>query len=640
MKKIELKHNKYYVNVISVLLAYATLLALTFNMDLVGDDIVRSITTSHSNIIRTLVKLEYSLNGYKIIWIIIFPVIIKYYKKVFFLSEKNRGICVPAALFSFFMIFGKSFELTGSWDLVFADYAQLIKSFIGGVGYYALFYFVIHSVFEFMENKNNSTDYKNCRGIEFFNKRPFFASFIIILIVWLLYFIAHLPGMFMYDTGMQILQSYNIEDSTAKYLNLISENVKLNDHHPIVHTLILGGFVKLGHLLFRSENIGYFFYTLLQMLISAATIAYSISYMTKKQAPLWFRMGVLIYYSIVPAFVNWAILGTKDTLFSCMMLLYIIILLEMLENESVFHNYKRMILLFFILLACSLLRNNGIHIILLSFPLLTLIQKKYLKHIILVVTGVYIIYFGFHHVLLPSLQITEGSIREAFSIPFQQTARYVRDYGNEVTEEERNAIDAIFEYDKLADKYDPDLSDPVKKLYDENSDREDLSNYFRIWFRMFFKHPDVYVQATMNNVYGYFYYSKVATPIYTYTWAQQRMDAVNETAGFNFGFIDSLAPMRKFYFEYSEAFKKLPGFSLFHSCAIYSWILIMGIAFAIRKSDKKYLAAYAPLLAMLLFCVLSPSNGNRYFRYSYPIAYCLPVVIGIQLSRLKKMGEQ
>jgi hypothetical protein len=140
-------------------------------------------------------------------------------------------------------------------------------------------------------------------------------------------------------------------------------------------------------------------------------------------------------------------------------------------------------------------------------------------------------------------------------------------------------------------------------------------------------------------VYGYFYFSEEATPIYTWTWAQKRMDYVNRKAGLKFSYIDSLQPMRKFYREYSETFKRIPGLSLLHSCAIYSWLLILGVGFVMRKKDYRYLLVYAPLIALLLFCIVSPSNGNRYFRYSYPIAYCLPVVIGIQLSRLKKSEE-
>ena len=47
----------------------------------------------------------------------------------------------------------------------------------------------------------------------------------------------------------------------------------------------------------------------------------------------------------------------------------------------------------------------------------------------------------------------------------QQTARYIRDYGNEVTDDERTAIEKVLDYDAIAQSYMPELSDGVKQYY-------------------------------------------------------------------------------------------------------------------------------------------------------------------------------
>ena len=54
---------------------------------------------------------------------------------------------------------------------------------------------------------------------------------------------------------------------------------------------------------------------------------------------------------------------------------------------------------------------------------------------------------------------------EALSVPMQQTARYIRDYGNEVTDDERTAIEKALDYDAIAQSYMPELSDGVKQYY-------------------------------------------------------------------------------------------------------------------------------------------------------------------------------
>ena len=49
-----------------------------------------------------------------------------------------------------------------------------------------------------------------------------------------------------------------------------------------------------------------------------------------------------------------------------------------------------------------------------------------------------------------------------FSLPFQQTARYVKNTGDEISEEEREIIAKVLDYDSLAEIYEPMTADPVK----------------------------------------------------------------------------------------------------------------------------------------------------------------------------------
>ena len=47
------------------------------------------------------------------------------------------------------------------------------------------------------------------------------------------------------------------------------------------------------------------------------------------------------------------------------------------------------------------------------------------------------------------LGVLPGSAKEMLSIPFQQTARYVTKYSDEVTEEEKDATNNVLQYDNL-----------------------------------------------------------------------------------------------------------------------------------------------------------------------------------------------
>lgn len=59
-------------------------------------------------------------------------------------------------------------------------------------------------------------------------------------------------------------------------------------------------------------------------------------------------------------------------------------------------------------------------------------------------------------------------------------------------------------YDGIKENYNPEISDFVKNTFREESE-DKLSEYFKIWFEMFLKHPMVYVEATLNNTFAYYY---------------------------------------------------------------------------------------------------------------------------------------
>lgn len=64
-----------------------------------------------------------------------------------------------------------------------------------------------------------------------------------------------------------------------------------------------------------------------------------------------------------------------------------------------------------------------------------------------------------------------------------------------MTGEEEAAIKKVLAYKKLAKKYQPALSDPVKGTYKSEVTSTDLKNYFKVWLQMGLKHPDEYFQA-------------------------------------------------------------------------------------------------------------------------------------------------
>ena len=243
----------------------------------------------------------------------------------------------------------------------------------------------------------------------------------------------------------------------------------------------------------------------------------------------------------------------------------------------------------------------------------------------LVVLALAIAVFGCYSVsekaVAPALGISSISSRVYFSIPFQQTARYVRSYPEDVTEEEKDAINQILNYDQLAQRYNPELSDPVKATYRTgNITKEKLMNYFKAWFSMFKKHPGVYIEATLHNTYGYFY------PFYHNT-AQGPYRLYNKTfTEYQFEY-DYVFPnkARSVMAQYAYLWRNVPGFAQISNSGAYTWMLLILAGYLFyRKRGKGILALAAPALNVAI-CVASPVNGM--FRYVLPLIACMPVIV-------------
>ena len=221
------------------------------------------------------------------------------------------------------------------------------------------------------------------------------------------------------------------------------------------------------------------------------------------------------------------------------------------------------------------------------------------------------------------------------SVPFQQTARYVKEHGDEVTEEEKQIIDKILDYDTLAERYDPLLSDPVKRDYNKNATTEDLINYFKVWFAQFLKHPTTYIQATMNNVYGYFY-PETNLRQYNY-YMVNSIEDINEIENFDYGYIDELQGERHFIKGIASIITKFPGISWTMNIAFNVWLIMIIFVYLIYSKKNRYIIYLLPFISIILVCILLPVNAA--YRYSISFIFGMPLTVAIFIDILKQKQE-
>lgn len=529
-------------------------------------------------------------------------------------------------IITLFMIIGTSFIIKGNFKPIINHPVITIFSFLI---IFKIIFEIINYLFDYMdkENKKDNQKKKN-KLMQLFDNHPFIFSIVTILLLWLIYIIAFYPGILSPDPSFQLLQYFNIDNKYSEYVNLIDKNVIITNHHPVLHTLLLGFFTNIGIKFFSSFNIGLFIYTIFQTIILSSTLSYTIKFMKEINISLKYRKICLLIYSLVPVFPLYALSPVKDVIFGSLIILYIISIYKFIKFKEQI-KFKDIILEIILMVLITLFRNNGIHVILLSFPFLIFTNKENLFKFILIFISTILIYFSYSKIILPHFKITNGSIREVLSVPFQQTARYVKEHKKEVTKKERNAIDKLLNYDTIDTRYNPKLADPVKNEFNKDYTDKDLKNYFNVWFTEFKKHPITYVEATIENTYGYFY------PIETNWYVHVKGKKIVNNYGFDYHF-NMLKPIRTILKGFAITFPYIPFIGLIINIGFNSWILLFMLSYMIYKRKYKDIIYLIPSFILLLVCFVSPAN--TYFRYALPNIFAMPVMLSM-FSKIKEKDK-
>lgn len=527
-------------------------------------------------------------------------------------------------LLDIFLLISNVFINTGNLSYLYKNMWLILYNLIRFIA----IYIVLKRSLIYFENfiKKHEFKLKENKIINLFLKHPFLFSFIAILICWSIYAIAFYPIILSPDPSFQIKQFFNVRTKYADYAILLDNNVFLTNHHPVFHTMILGYSLKLGRFLLN-DNFGLFIYSLTQLLFLAFTLSLTIKYLNENNVNKKIVFIVLLLYCFIPMFPLYAMSGVKDTYYTCFIILYVMKLDKIIRSKQEKLSYKEMIQLLLIMFAVCLFRNNGIYVLILSFPLILIYSKKYFQTLLVIFIGVLAFYGTYTKVLLPSLKITDGSIRETLSIPFQQTARYVKYYNKDLSKNDIKVIDKVLGYETLAKRYNPTISDPVKNEFNKYTTKKELLAYLKVWFKCFFKHPLVYIEATLNNIYGYF--SPQSTNWYIYYKYDTR---ITEDKLVNYHY-NNLSSLRLILSSFAQGFPYIPLIGLISNIGFNTWLLLGLTTYSIFKKKKEYLIVLSPLLISLLICVASPVN--TYFRYAMPFIFIMPFIFTLIVTRLK-----
>lgn len=508
------------------------------------------------------------------------------------------------------LLVGKAAYQYEGLEIMFLGITQSAKSFVLIAGYYLFFRQLFHIMLNGYERYMEKRTY--CAAAGFFHRK--YAGMIIflaLLSVWGIVLFVYYPAIFMGDT----------ED----ILYMAFEKASLTNHHPVLYTVLVGSIMKFFS--GGGNACSVFLCALVQCIVNAVILSYSSVYCARQLKQYRATMAAVLFWIICPWISKYAIMITKDTFFACFVLLFAVKLHKLLRCSAGNGNLIS-VLLSAILVV--LFRKNGFYVVVLTFILLLFLDKTYWKRWFLCIIVIVACNIGYSDILLPAAGVADGSVREALSIPFQQTARYVQKHGDEVTGREREAIDAVLQYDVLAEVYSPDLSDPVKGTYRNDARKEDLAKYFKVWFDMFWKHPETYVAATLCNYYGYFY--PVVNDV-------QKLYNTSVGSMYNAG-RDGYFQIEHLYDEahvwlrdicslYDMVWMKLPILNTFMTSAFYVWAVLCGCLIKFVRDEKAGFVFMVVYGLVALTAMAGPCNAIDYERYIYALILGFPILLGV-----------
>ena len=172
----------------------------------------------------------------------------------------------------------------------------------------------------------------------------FFIAFAVLILATLPYFLAYYPGILAYDSYIQIDQIF-----TGAY----------NEHHPLIHTLLIKFCMLAGEKLFGSLNAGVAVTVLVQWILLDFAFSYGI-YLLFRRGKKALSIITLIILALFPFNAFMAISITKDIPFSAYFLMLILSSSELLRSEKIGkEKFFDILILIISGLGMNVYRNNG-----------------------------------------------------------------------------------------------------------------------------------------------------------------------------------------------------------------------------------------------------------------------------------------
>lgn len=446
----------------------------------------------------------------------------------------------------------------------------------------------------------------------------FTGIFLLLLICWFPILLSYYPGIFAYDASAQLEQFLNHSFS---------------NHHPLLHTLLLGSLFSLGRF-GPNYNVGVLVYSVVQMAVLAGAFSYAIYKMAawgcRKTGIL---LGVL-FYGLWPVNGMMSVSTTKDVLFAGVFIVFVTESMEALSGKAG-HAGKLRPALVLSAALCLFMRNNAVYALIPALLLILIVRKKKAWGYAAMTAGGIAIYLAGNSLLMWGLNASEVSPVESLSVPIQQMARTVL-YADNLDEDLKEEVYFYIPQDIL-ERYAPNISDAVKNQLDGQKILDEPVRFLKTWIKLGRKEPAKYMEAFLALTQGYYDINDTThANIYGSGMASRLGYLLTNYKAMPDGYqVEHVSKLPKLEYLLEKLFSdnvclKIPVLKYLFAPSFSWWFLLFYLGY--MGSRKRY--------ADMLWCVFPALyyvtlllGPVCLIRYVYPLIVCLPLMWG-------RMGTQ
>ena len=529
-------------------------------------------------------------------------------------TKYTSAVClVLAAIFSaLYMVVDYTYyveNLTSPWFRIGIVTAVLI-------GFLVLFYNLVLLLFSFTGDKNRmntllfSDDDPATPLFSFYQKHPALCAFLLCILCWLPYFLYQYPGIMTPDSINQLEQVLHV--------------IPYSNHHPFLHTLLIGFFYNIGYKLTGNMVVAVSFYTFFQMCMLALTVSYLIGTLRQFRLRSLGCFIITLFYALIPYHAVFSVTVWKDILFAAGVLFFGCSMLRLLKEITI----SSLIVMGISGLVMCLFRSNGWYAYFLCLPFLLLYFRRKAKTVFPVLIGVFAVAVIVKYPVMNSLSVIQPDLIESLSVPTQQiTAVICND--RPLTQEQLTLIENVVDLTYIKELYNPYYADNIKELV--RAGHQDYlvahkGEFLKLWIQLGLAYPGDYLEAYIHQTYGYWY------PDSFYLVAEA--EGVSATS---LGVSHTPLIGGPLVVKGKEIAIKLGGmlplYGTLWSMGVALWVLIFCIGNSFIRREKRKLILYLPTVALFLTVMLATPVATE-FRYVYFLVFGLPFYLITSVLRL------